>query len=246
MREERSGPAAAPPDAARPSERANQRYRTRKDLLLAAARLMKSGRRPTLDEVAEVALVSRATAYRYFPNIEALLVEAPLDLTVPAPETLFGADADGGDADPLERIARAEAAMHEAVFRNEAGIRMMLASAISRAGSAGADGLPVRQNRRMPLIEAALAPAREAFDDAGYARLCAALAIIFGSESMIVLRDVVRCDEATARNVKEWAVRALVEAALNESAGRQRNAEPVSAAGDRRARARATSPPRSR
>ena len=54
--------------------RPNQRRRTRKDLLDAATRLMRQGRKPSLEEVAEEALVSRATAYRYFASIDALLV----------------------------------------------------------------------------------------------------------------------------------------------------------------------------
>ncbi|HET6470955.1 MAG TPA: TetR family transcriptional regulator, partial [Pseudomonadales bacterium] len=55
------------------SGRHNQRRRTRKDLLTAAATLMRSGAKPSLEAVAEAAMVSRATAYRYFPSIEALL-----------------------------------------------------------------------------------------------------------------------------------------------------------------------------
>ena len=69
--------------------RANQRRRTRKDLLQAAARLIKEGRPPTLEEVAEAALVSRATAYRYFPNIDALLAEATLDMAATNPLSLL-------------------------------------------------------------------------------------------------------------------------------------------------------------
>jgi hypothetical protein len=200
------------PDVKSP-ERKNQRVRTRKDLLAAAARLMKEGRKPSLDEVAEAALVSRATAYRYFPNVEALLVEAPLDVVVPDGSTLFVGDA---STDPAERIDRAEAEMHRATFANEQAIRLMLASTVARGG-VGADGFPIRQNRRTPLIEAALAPARDRFDEEAYARLRAALALIFGSESMIVFRDVLGLDEKTARDVKSWAVRALVRAALAES-----------------------------
>ena len=49
----------------------NQELRTRKDLLLAARRLLKQGLRPTMDEVAKEALISRATAYRYFKNVDA-------------------------------------------------------------------------------------------------------------------------------------------------------------------------------
>ena len=58
--------------------RPNQKSRTRKDLLQAASRLMKEGRRPSLEEVAEAALVSRATAYRYRDEgVKALAEQAP-------------------------------------------------------------------------------------------------------------------------------------------------------------------------
>ena len=196
-------------------ERTNQRYRTRKDLMAAARQLMKAGRRPSLDEVAEAARVSRATAYRYFPNIEALLAEALLDTATPDGEALFAGDP---STDPEERIDKAEAALHSMVFENEAAIRLMLSAALARA-TAQADGevVPLRQNRRTPLIEAALAPARGRFKKGSYGKLRDALAMVFGSESMVVFRDVLRVDEKAARAVKSWAVRALVRAALEES-----------------------------
>ena len=195
----------------RKSGRTNQRHRTRKDLLAAAARLLRQGRTPGMDEVADEALVSRATAYRYFPNVEALLVEAPLDGAVPGPEDVF---ADDRSTDPEARIDKAEAALHEMIYRNEAQLRVMLAASLERASQ---EGVPIRQNRRTPLIEAALAPARERLTDAQYETLCAALALIFGVESMIVFRDVLGIDEQTARNVKSWTARALVRAALEKS-----------------------------
>jgi AcrR family transcriptional regulator len=178
---------------------------------------MKDGRKPSLEEIAEAAFVSRATAYRYFPNVESLFVEASFDLAVPDGETFFAGDP---SEDPEERVDRAAAAMHRSVFENEAAIRLILASTITRAaqpeGGAGND-VPRRQNRRTPLIDAALAPARERFDKASYARLRAALALIFGAEAMIVFRDVLRLDEKAARDVKRWAARALVRAALDDS-----------------------------
>jgi AcrR family transcriptional regulator len=195
-----------------PTGRTNQRHRTRKDLLAAAGRLLKAGRTPDMDDVAREAMVSRATAYRYFPSIEALLVEAPLDGAVPAPEAVFAAD---DSTDVAERAVRAERALHEAVYRNEAQLRVMLAASLER--SANGSDVPVRQNRRTPLIEAALAPARERFDDPTYEKLCAALALIFGTESMVVFKDVLGMDEQTARDVKGWAVRALVRAAEREA-----------------------------
>ena len=41
--------------------RTNQRHRTRKDLLLAATRLLKEGRAPNMGEIADEAMVSRAS-----------------------------------------------------------------------------------------------------------------------------------------------------------------------------------------
>src|SRR5687768_608976 len=199
--------------------RANQRRRTRKDLLAAAARLLKDGKSPDMDAVAAEAMVSRATAYRYFPSIESLLVEAPIDGAVPDPVQLFAGDE---STDPVERVDRAEAALHEMAFRNEPQLRLMLAASLERAARGSpTDGIPLRQNRRTPLIEAALAPARDRFTPAAYRNLTAALAMIFGTESMIVFRDVLGVDERTARKVKRWAARALVEAAMKESAARR-------------------------
>jgi AcrR family transcriptional regulator len=200
--------------------RVNQRHRTRKDLLAAAGRLLKAGRTPDMDEVAKEAMVSRATAYRYFPTIEQLLVEAPLDGVVPDPDALFAADA---TTDPADRVDRAEAALHATCYQNEPQLRLMLAASMERAlKGPAADGIPLRQNRRTPLIEAALAPSRHRFTNKAYDRLRAALALIFGTESMIVFRDVLGLDEKTARRVKSWAARALVRAALDESTQQQK------------------------
>ena len=63
--------------------RANQRRRTRKDLLEATTRLVRQGHQPSLEEIAAEAMVSRATAYRYFPKLDALLLEAALDVAIP-------------------------------------------------------------------------------------------------------------------------------------------------------------------
>jgi AcrR family transcriptional regulator len=190
--------------------RANQRHRTRKDLLAAAGRLLKSGLTPDMDDVAREAMVSRATAYRYFPTVESLLIEAPLDGAVPTAEQVFAGDA---STDAVARVEKAEAALHDAVWRNERQLRLMLAASLPRK----ADGVPIRQNRRSPLIAAALAPAKGKLSRASYEKLTAALAMIFGTESMIVFRDVLGVDEKIARKVKSWAAQALVQAALNES-----------------------------
>lgn len=195
--------------------RPNQKARTRKDLLLAASRLVKQGRNPSLEEIAEEALVSRATAYRYFPSVEALLVEASFDLSVPEAEGLF---ADDTSTDPVARLERVDTALHDMILANEPALRTMLAHTLQR-GLKGDDAEhPKRQNRRTPLIEAALAPARKQFKPAALATLSKALALIVGPEGVVVCKDVLQLDDADARKVKRWAIAALVAAAKKQSA----------------------------
>jgi AcrR family transcriptional regulator len=191
--------------------RENQKRRTRKDLLQAAARLIKQGQKPTLEAIADEALVSRATAYRYFPSLESLLVEASIDVTIPdAVEIFRGAPT----TDPAARIERVDSALHDVILANEAQLRIMLAYSLQRDGAAGPNGeIPPRQDRRTPLIEAALGPARDQFKPAALKSLMKALAVIIGTEGMVVFKDVLQLEDAEARKVKRWAIRALVDAA---------------------------------
>jgi AcrR family transcriptional regulator len=172
---------------------------------------MKQGRTPTLEEVAEEALVSRATAYRHFPSVEALLVEASIDVAMPEAGALFR---DEPSRDPVVRLLRAETALHDMILANEPALRTMLAHTIQRGIHADEHSqLPRRQNRRTPLIEAALEPARDQFKPGSLRMLAQALALIMGPEAAIVIKDVLQLDDADARKVKRWAIRALVEAA---------------------------------
>lgn len=186
--------------------RDRQRQRTRKDLLQAAARLMAGGRTPTLEEIAEAAMVSRATAYRYFPGLDALLLEASLDVAAPAVDDVLGPDA---PIDPGARLKRVDDAFDTMIRANEAPLRMMLVHALQQQIK-GAE-LPVRQNRRTPLIEAAIAPT--GLSPAAADRLAKALALVIGTEAMLALKDVLGLDPDEARTVRHWAIDALVAAA---------------------------------
>lgn len=189
--------------------RSNQRRRTRKDLLQAAARLMKTGRTPTLEEIAEEALVSRATAYRYFPGLDALFLEASLDVAVPGPDEIF---ADNMSGDVADRLLRVDSALHTMIAANETALRAMLAHSLQRAAQEG--DVPARQNRRTPSIEAALAPLRDRLDPRTATMLAHAVALVVGIEAVVVFKDVLQLDDDQAREVRTWAIRALSAAAL--------------------------------
>ena len=57
-------------------ERTNQKARTERAIVEACVELIQQGRPITMPEVARTAMVSEATAYRYFPDLTTLLAKA--------------------------------------------------------------------------------------------------------------------------------------------------------------------------
>src|ERR1700690_299212 len=76
--------------------RVNQKARTRAAIVDACGDLIRSGAEVTMPEVARRALVSEATAYRYFPDLISLLREA-LEGTWPDPAEAVAPVAQSGD-----------------------------------------------------------------------------------------------------------------------------------------------------
>ena len=202
-------------------ERLRQKLRTRAALLDGARELVERGRTPTVAEVADTAMVSRATAYRYFPSREALLAELPLDLAAPTVASLFG---NGAPSDPEDRAALVQNALYDLARDHETEFRVFLRSSLMRSLST-ADGAsdPFRGARRLDLVDAALAPLADELAPEAIDRLKTALSMLVGVESMVVLRDVLRLDHDEARAAGEWAVRELVRSAREtaESFGRK-------------------------
>lgn len=191
-----------------------QRARTRQAIVRAAAGLLAQGERPGLDEVAVAAGVSRATAYRYFPGIDALLHEAAVDMLVPEPLAIFD---DAAPADVGKRLGMVDAAFDRAMRQREVPLRLMLARILERSTQQDGDEAPLRQNRRVPMIEAALAPLDGRLAPDRERRLVNALAMIVGTEGFLALNDVVGLGEQDAREVRRWAIDALLFAALHQA-----------------------------
>ena len=198
--------------ADRTRDRSAQKLRTRAALLAAARELVSQGKSPSVAEVADAAQVSRATAYRYFPTQEALLVEVPLDEDAPTVADLFGPD--NAPADPEDRAALVQGTLYELARDHEQEFRLFLRSSLTRGmkdGQTSAD--PFRGARRAALLREALAPLAGELPAGEIQRLATALSMLVGVEAMVVLRDVLRLDHDEAREAGEWAVRRLVRAA---------------------------------
>ncbi len=203
-----------PPDVA-VAER-GPRARTRRLMVETATRLMQDGAVPSVTDVAEAAQVSRATAYRYFPS-QAALVHAVVDEALgPILEWKSpGGDAEAGVADLFETaLPRIDA--FEATFR--AALKHALEQwAQRRAGTLGNEP-PFKRGHRIDLLRAAIAPLGDTLPEAGLDRLAKALSLLFGIETLVIMKDIWDADAEEARALVQWMARILVRGAAADAA----------------------------
>lgn len=187
--------------------------RTRQALLQAARDLMERGTDPSIDDVAELAMVSRATAYRYFSSAEKLVVEATLDAAFEA-NVLDGSFLDSDDV--VERVSQVQTFLYDRARENEAKYRLLLSSVHKEWVESGGKS-DLRGGRRVPMIEKALAPVRDQLDEDTYQRLVNAIAGMTGIDSLTMMRDICGLEHDEAKAVMNWAVRRLVSAVIDEN-----------------------------
>jgi AcrR family transcriptional regulator len=201
--------------------RINQKRRTRAAILAAAVELLEGGQRPTVAEVADAALVSRATAYRYFPTQEYLLFEAALESTRSDIDREL--DENTLPEDPEARLEMLIDALQKRILDKEAAFRTMLRLSLEQSPQEeeqyGGESVPsprLRGGGRVRWIEKALAPVEGRFEESDFRRLVAALSLCMGIEALVVLRDVCALESSEAEEVLRWAARTLLRSSLAE------------------------------
>ena len=194
---------------------AGHRGRQFQRLLNEAVKSVRLGRIPSVAEVAQRAGVSRATAYRYFPSrsklVSAIIAEAlgPVRRAVPQQ----------GDAKERlhELVDRTYERFREYEPHMRAGLQLALEhQALERAGLLEEE--PFRRGQRMEILSTTIAPLRAALGRKQYERLVKALAVLYGIEPMVVLKDICKASDRETEAVVRWMMDALIDAALRERA----------------------------
>lgn len=206
-------------------ERVNQKRRTRAALVQAARDLLDQGRTPTVSDVADVALVSRATAYRYFPSQEHLLLDVVLERSID--EIDHAAAASAAAPDVADRVEGLVSAIQAEVAANETGFRSLVQLSLSQPPSGRPNVASIRGERRLQWIDQALEPIAGRLDPAARRRLTGALALCVGAEGFLVLRDLCGHDPDEAEDTLRWAARAFLTAARNDARAPARSAAAV-------------------
>jgi AcrR family transcriptional regulator len=208
----------------RKSGRVNQKARTRTALLTAATELVKEGRPASMPEAADRALISVATAYRYFSSAEELWWEASKSIAFEGSTAEAHRRIDEAGDDPQARL---EALIRSTGFRtldDQVPYRQMAKAALDQwfrqIDVAEGQRVPIREGRRNEGIRSAIAPLCDELSQKDVDRIAHALALVIGSEAMIALIDAVGLDVATAKRSLLDAGRWLLAGALAELSDR--------------------------
>ena len=190
------------------------RGRTFRLLMDEARRLVRTGRIPSVAEVAQSAGVSRATAYRYFPArgklIGALVAEALAPVREHVPRE--------GD-DGLARLRILIDKTYPRFRKYEAQMRAALKLALEHRALELAGLLkeePFRRGQRREMLKLATEPLRRKLSEKDYFRLVNALSVVYGIEPFIVLKDICGASDSETEAVVRWMIEALVRQALKE------------------------------
>jgi AcrR family transcriptional regulator len=190
--------------------RTQQKARTRDALIAATRRLLAQGTTPTVEQAAAAAQISRATAYRYFPNQRTLLaatypvIDRRSLLPDPAP------------ADPAARLAAVADAQTQMVLEQEPELRAQLRLALDPDG-ADRGQLPLRRGRRITWIQEALAPLRGRLSERDLERLVHAIGATVGIEALVWLTDIAGLSRQQAVEVMRWSAETLLRTALTDA-----------------------------
>jgi AcrR family transcriptional regulator len=180
-------------------------------LLAQAVELVRRGRIPSVAEVAKSAGVSRATAYRYFPSrsklVSAVIAEALAPVRRAVPQQ--------GDA--KRRLHELLDRTYDRFREYEPHMRAALQLALEHQSLEAAGLLeeePFRRGQRTEILATTIAPLKQKLPPRTYKRLVQALAVVYGIEPMVILKDICKASDRETEAVVRWMMDALVDAAL--------------------------------
>ena len=180
--------------------RINQKLETRHKILESAKQLVRKGIDFNLEDVANNAEISRATIYRYYPNLEILSYEVGIDIGTKTPEDIIENLKDSSLNDMLMGIQNY---YNEHAVNNENAFRKYLSAVLT---SASEKKRGARRNRtlQLALMKSDIRP-KEKKD------LVHLLAILMGIEPLIVAKDVSGLDNKEFKELMSWGMKLVLK-----------------------------------
>lgn len=179
-----------------------------------------------MPEAADRALVSVATAYRYFSSAEALWWEASKAIAFQAPIAEAEQRVEDAGNDPRARVEALIRSIGFWMLDNQMPYRQMTRAALEQwfrqTEVPESEQVPIREGRRNEQIRNAISPLRDELRQKDVDRIAHALALVISSEAIIALCDAAGLDVPTAKESLLDAGRWLLSGALAELTDRSR------------------------
>ncbi|MGO8870496.1 MAG: TetR/AcrR family transcriptional regulator [Acidimicrobiales bacterium] len=171
--------------------------------------------------MADRALISVATAYRYFPSAEELWFEASEEAIAFEPALLKTEERiEAAGEDPVDRLEAVIRSVGFAMLDDQAPFRRLAKGALeqwfSQVETPVEERVPIRQGRRNRQIAMVVDPLRGRLTDDDVDRVAHALAVVVGTDAMLALTDVMGLEGDEAKHAMLDAARWLLSGALAE------------------------------
>jgi AcrR family transcriptional regulator len=191
------------------------RARTRRHIIQTPNKQMQDELKPSVSDVADAAVVSRATAYRYFPS-QAALVEAVVDEALGPILDWSSVEQDAEiRLNELMEFSLPRINEYESTFRS--ALKLSLDHrARQQVGSLDSEQA-FKRGHRVQLLEEALLPLRDEISTHRFDQLVQGLSLLFGIESIVVLKDINGLNSKKTQSVTRWAASAMLQMTLNEA-----------------------------
>ncbi|MCW2988340.1 MAG: TetR family transcriptional regulator [Solirubrobacterales bacterium] len=189
--------------------RAKQKGRTRDALISATRELLAQGITPTMEGAAAAAAISRTTAYRYFPNLRALLVAA---YPHAHEQSLLGS---APPSDPIARLQIVADNHTRRILEYEPEMRAVLRLSLEDDSTDG-PGLPMHRGQRIVWIEDALAPLTSQMTADELRLLVYGIGATLGIEAFVWLTDIARLSREDAAETMRSNASRLLRSAIAE------------------------------
>jgi AcrR family transcriptional regulator len=187
--------------------RMHQKARTRDALIAATRELLAQGATPTMEGAAAAASISRTTAYRYFPNLRALLVAAYPHIDQ---RSLLGHEP---PADPVARLELVIEDQTRRILTYEPEMRAVLRLSLEPDAS-DRPALPMHRGLRIGWIEDALAPLAGQMREIQLRRLIYGIGATLGIEALVWLTDIAQLSREEAVAIMRSNALGLLQTAI--------------------------------
>ena len=183
--------------------RTGQKQKTREKILQAAKEIQGKGVEFSLEKVAEMAGISRATIYRYYSNKDILSAEAVLDMRTRTPDQILSAF---NKADLETTLLGIQQYYNTLAIKNEKAFRKYLSVILNPENP-----VSVRGARRIRTLSRAVQDKESSISGKDRERLVYMATLMMGIEAFIVTRDVCQLDEESSEEILQWGLKTLIK-----------------------------------